>query len=265
LTDPETSAPLSWPEGTARHVIAQTDSTNAEALRLGSALRAPTWIMTRRQTAGRGRRGRNWAMPPGNFAATLALRQQGSPADVSLLSFVAALALHEALGAVCGPGARLSIKWPNDVLLNGGKVAGILLESAGQGAEVSVLAVGIGVNLAAVPDVAALEPGAVPPVSVLGETGHAVEPEEFLDLLAPAFARWHQQLVTWGFGPIRTAWTARAARLGQTIAARTGTATRIGRFEGIDDSGALVLTTAAGREIIPAADVFFDPTPEGTA
>lgn len=197
-------------------------------------------------------------MPPGNFAATLALRPKGTPSDVSLYSFVAALALHEALAAVCGPAARLAIKWPNDVLLNGGKVSGILLESAGQGGEVSVLAVGIGVNLAAVPDPETLEAGAVSPVSVLGETGHAVSPEEFLDLLAPAFARWQHQMATYGFGPIRTAWTARAARLGQTITARTGTATRTGRFEGIDDSGALVLTTAAGREVIPAADVFFD-------
>lgn len=197
-------------------------------------------------------------MPPGNFAATLALRPQGSPADVSLYSFVAALALHEALTAACGPSARLAIKWPNDVLLNGGKVAGILLESAGQGAAVTALAVGIGVNLAAAPGPEAVEPSAVRPVSVLDETGHVITPDDFLNLLAPAFDRWQRQLATWGFAPIRTAWTARAARLGQTITARTGTTARTGRFDGIDDSGALILMTAAGREIIPAADVFFD-------
>lgn len=248
----------SWPQGVGRLILEQTDSTNAEAMRLGASLAGPAWIMTHRQDAGRGRRGRGWSMPAGNFAATLALRPQGAPAEVSLYSFVAALALHEALATACGPAARLAIKWPNDVLLNGGKVAGILLESAGQGREVALLAVGIGVNLAAAPDPDALESGAVPPVSVLGETGHAVAPDEFLGLLAPAFARWQQQLVTFGFGPIRTAWTARAARLGQTITARTGSATRTGRFEGIDETGALVLTTAAGREVIPAADVFFD-------
>ncbi len=170
---------------------------------------------------------------------------------------MAALALHEALGAVCGPAARLAIKWPNDVLLNGGKVAGILLESAGSGAGLDAVAVGIGVNLAAAPGAAALDDGALPPVSVLGETGHAVGAEDFLDLLAPAFARWQAQLDQHGFAPIRTAWLARAARLGQTITARTGTTTRTGRFEGIDDGGALVLTTAAGREVIPAADVYF--------
>ncbi|HRO14082.1 MAG TPA: biotin--[acetyl-CoA-carboxylase] ligase [Paracoccus sp. (in: a-proteobacteria)] len=246
-----------WPEGVARHVLARTDSTNAEALRLAPDLRGPAWIMAHAQTAGRGRRGRGWSMQPGNFAATLLTRPHGSPADASQLSFVAALALHEALGTVCGPAARLSIKWPNDVLLNNGKVAGILLESAGSGTGIEAVAVGIGVNLAAAPDPAELEQGATAPVSVLGEIGHVVTPEDFLDLLAPAFARWQHQLATWGFGPIRTAWMARAARLGQIITARTGSTIRTGRFDGIDDSGALILTTAAGRQVIPAADIYF--------
>lgn len=213
--------------------------------------------MTLDQTAGRGRRGRAWQMPPGNFAASLALRPAGGPADVALLSFVAALALHEALAAVCGPAARLSIKWPNDVLLNGGKVAGILLESGGAGGQVAALAVGIGVNLAAAPPPGALVPKAAPAVSVLGETGHVVTRDEFLDIVAPAFARWQGQLTTWGFGPIRTAWLARAAHVGQTVTARTGQGSRTGVFEGIDDTGALVLATDAGREVIPAADIFF--------
>lgn len=196
-------------------------------------------------------------MPAGNFAATLLTRSPGGPAAAARLSFVAALALHEALGAVCGPVARLAIKWPNDVLLNGGKVSGILLESAGSGGGLDAVAVGIGVNLAAAPDVGAVDQDAVPPVSVLGETAHTVTPDDFLDLLAPAFARWQAQLDSTGFAPIRTAWLARAARLGQTITARTGTTTRTGRFDGIDDSGALILSTPAGREIIAAADVYF--------
>lgn len=246
-----------WPDGVARHVLARTDSTNAEALRMAGALSGPAWIMARAQTAGRGRRGRAWQMPPGNFAATLLMRPPGDPARAALLSFVAALALFDALTLVCGPAARLAIKWPNDVLLNGGKVAGILLESTGSAGGIEALAVGIGVNLAAAPDAALLEPEAVPPVSVLGETGHAVSPDEFLDLLAPSFARWQAQLVTWGFAPLRTAWTARAARLGQTITARTGATSQTGRFEGIDEDGALVLTTAAGRQAIPAGDIHF--------
>lgn len=238
-------------------MLPRIDSTNAEALRLAATLSGPTWIMAREQTAGRGRRGRAWRDPQGNLAATLLIRPTGSPSDASLYSFVAALALHEALVAACGPAARVQIKWPNDVLLNGGKVAGILLESAGQGARVTALAIGIGVNLAAAPDPQTLEPGATPPVSVLGETGHAVTADQFLDLLAPACARWQAQLETWGFAPIRSAWLARAARLGQPVTARTGRDTRHGTFEGIDDSGALILTTPAGRETIPAADIHF--------
>lgn len=246
-----------WPEGVARHILARCDSTNAEALRLAPLLSGPAWVFAREQTAGRGRRGRGWVSDPHNFAATLVLRPQGPVAQVAQLSFVAALALHQALGAVCGPNARLAIKWPNDVLLNGGKVAGILLESAGRGGAVDAVAVGIGVNLAAAPPPEAVEPGATTPVSVLGETGMAVTPEGFLDLLAPAFDGWHRQLTTHGFTPIRNAWTARAARIGQSITARTGKAEVMGRFDGIDDSGALVLTTPSGRQVIPAADVFF--------
>lgn len=246
-----------WPEGVARHVLARTDSTNAEALRLAPGLSGPAWIMAREQTAARGRRGRGWATPGGNFAGTLILRPKGGPAGAAQLSFVAALALYDALGDACGPAARLAIKWPNDVLLNGGKVAGILLESAGAGASVQAVAVGIGVNLAVTPETATLEPGAVTPVSVLGETGHVVPPEEFLDLLAVAFARWQAQLDTFGFAPIRNAWLARAARLGEPIVARTGGTENHGIFEGIDDSGALILKTPSGRQIIPAADVYF--------
>ncbi|WP_413868850.1 biotin--[acetyl-CoA-carboxylase] ligase, partial [Albidovulum sp.] len=179
------------------------------------------------------------------------------PVAAAQRSFVAALALADALGAAVGPAARLSLQGPNDVLLNGGKVAGILLESAGRGAGVSHLAVGIGVNLIAAPPAAAVEPGAARPVSVMGETGVRLAPEALLDLLAPAFARWDAQLSTWGFAPLRTAWLARAARLGQPITARTMTETIEGRFETIDEAGALVLRTAAGPRAIPAADIYF--------
>lgn len=241
----------------ARHVLGEVDSTNSEAARLAPHLTQPTWILARRQTAARGRRGRAWAAPEGNFFATLVMRPAGDPAAAAQRSFVAALALADALAAAIGPGPVLALKWPNDVLLNGGKVAGILLESAGRGGGVSHLAIGIGVNLVAAPPPEAVEPGAARPVSVMGETGVRLPPETLLDLLAPAFARWEAQLATWGFAPIRTAWLARAARLGQQITARTMTETVEGRFETIDESGALVLRTAAGARAIPAADVYF--------
>ncbi len=243
----------------ARHVLDRTDSTNAHAMRLAPQLSGPAWIMAREQTAGRGRRGRPWVMPPGNFAATLVMRPSGQAQDAARLGFVAGLAVHDALAAACGPAARLAIKWPNDVLLNGGKVSGILLEGLGAGgtAGVDLLAVGIGVNLAAAPAAAEVEADALPPVSVASETGHAVSPDDFLDLLAPAFAHWQARLARDGFSPVRAAWMARAAKLGQTITARTGHHTRSGRFDGIDEAGALILTTAQGREVVPAADIYF--------
>lgn len=239
----------------ARHVLDRVDSTNAEAMRLAPALSGPTWIMARQQTAGRGRRGRAWTDPPGNFAATLVLRPQGGPGDAARLSFVAALAVHDALRQLCGPQLNVALKWPNDVLLNGGKLSGILLESIGAGASIQALAIGIGVNLAAVPDT--VEPEATRPVSLQGETGLSVSPDDFLSALAVAFDDWSRQMRDFGFAPIRAAWLARAARLGETITARTGTTETTGRFEGIDDTGALILTGPRGRQAIPAADVYF--------
>lgn len=248
-----------WPEGVDRLILPEVDSTNDEAARRSPALARPTWILALRQTAARGRRGRAWAMPAGNFAATLAIPAKLATPDAALRSYVAALALHDALEGLVGGRARLSLKWPNDVLLNGGKVAGILLESAGQGGRVNRLSVGIGVNLAAAPPVAEVEPGALRPVSVLGEAGVVIAPEAFLAPLAAAFAGWDRRLTEDGFQPLRRAFLGRAERLGEPVTARTGTGTVEGRFETIDDTGAIVLATGTGRCAIPAADVYFRP------
>jgi len=170
---------------------------------------------------------------------------------------VAALALNEALVQATGRPESFALKWPNDVLLNGGKVAGILLETAGIGSGVTHLAIGIGVNLSAAPDVAGVETGAFRPVALAGETGVAIAPEAFLDLLAAAYARFEAQFVTYGFAPIREAWLARAARLGEEITARTMRDAATGTFETIDNAGNLILNTATGRQAISAADIFF--------
>ena len=151
----------------------------------------------------------------------------------------------------------LALKWPNDVLLNGGKLAGILLESAGQGGHLAHLAIGIGVNVVAAPEPGALEPGALRPVSLLGEVGAQVAPETLFDHLASAYARREAEFTARGFAPIREAWLARAAKLGQTITARTAARETSGTFETVDASGALVLHTSEGRVAIPAADVYF--------
>ncbi len=246
-----------WPEGYGRRVLDEVDSTNAEAARIAPGLGGPEWILARRQTAARGRRGRPWLNPEGNFAATLVMRPEGGPGQGALRSFVAALAVHDALVAATGRPEGLALKWPNDVLLNGGKLAGILLESTGAGAGLSHLAIGIGVNLRAAPGDDAVEPGALRPVSLVSQTGVDIGPEPFLDLLAAAYARREAQFVTYGFEPIRTAWLERAARLGEVITARTGRAELTGTFETVDAGGNLVLTDAKSRHAIPAADVFF--------
>ena len=246
-----------WPEGYGRRVLVQVDSTNAEAARIAGDLAGPEWILALRQTAARGRRGRAWANPEGNFAATLVMRPSETPDRVALRSFVAALALHDALAAVTGRAEAFTLKWPNDVLLNGGKLAGILLESAGAGGRLSHFAIGIGVNLANAPEAGEVETGALRPVCLRGETGMAVAPAAFLDLLAPAYARLEAQFVAFGFAPIREAWLARAARLGEVITARTGRETHEGTFQTVDEAGNLVLRTAQGRSAIPAADVVF--------
>jgi len=246
-----------WPAGVKRRILAETDSTNAEAARIAPTLAGAEWILALRQTSARGRRGRAWTMPEGNFAATLVMRPAEPPEKVALRSFIAALALFDACVAATGRPEPFALKWPNDVLMNGGKLAGILLESSGMGATISHIAIGIGVNLVAAPGADQVEPGALRPVSLLNESGIRITPEDFLDLLAPAYDRYERQFQSFGFAPIRAAWMARAARLGEEITARTMRETVTGRFETIDEAGNLILAAPAGRHVIAAADIFF--------
>ncbi|RMH52587.1 MAG: biotin--[acetyl-CoA-carboxylase] ligase [Alphaproteobacteria bacterium] len=242
---------MTAPDGTGRIILDHVDSTNAEALRrAGSGAALPLWVMARRQSAGRGRRGRGWAMPEGNLAASLVMPAPPAPL-AALRSFTAALAVHDACVAAGVPARRLALKWPNDVLLDGGKLAGILLESDGRH-----LVVGIGVNLAAHPPAEALEAGALAPAR-LADAVPAPAPEAFLDRLAAAFAAREAQLAGQGFAPVRAAWLARAARLGETVTARMPGASVSGRFAGLDDSGALLLDTPGGRRLIAAAEIHF--------
>ncbi|PWK61086.1 biotin--[acetyl-CoA-carboxylase] ligase [Roseicyclus mahoneyensis] len=238
-------------------ILQTTDSTMAEAARRAPDLMGPTWICALDQTAARGRRGRPWVNPQGNFAASLVLRPEGLPAQAALRSFVAALALRDALAAVTGRPEALGLKWPNDVLLKGGKVAGILLESTGLGGRIDHLVIGIGVNLVAAPAATEVEPGAVAPVSLAAETGTTIAPEDFLNQLAPAYDRWERAFAADGFAPIRTAWLQGATRLGQTLIARTARDEITGTFTDVDSDGQLVLETAQGPRRIAAADIFF--------
>ncbi len=246
-----------WPAAYGLDWLDEIDSTNAEALRRAAAGEGgPRWIAARRQRSARGRRGRPWAMPEGNLAATLLMTVPGGAGEAALRSFVAALALRDALVAVTGRPEAFALKWPNDVLMHGGKLAGILLEGAG-GRAAATLAIGFGVNLAAAPDPRALEPGAVQPVALTALTGDPVPPETFLAHLAAAFAPWEDRLSAEGFAPIRTAWLASAARLGQTITAKLVGDSISGTFRTVDEAGALVIEAAGVRRVLPAAEVFF--------
>lgn len=250
------SAKPAWPAGVARYVLASVDSTNAHALRMAPDTPGPVWFLGLEQTAGRGRRARPWASPLGNFYGTLLLHPTESPEVIALRSFAASLALRDAFVSLTGLPGAFALKWPNDVLLNGGKVAGILLESTASRTGFD-LAIGIGVNLIGAPDPAAVEPGATIPVSLLAETGLRVTPEAFLDALAPAYAAWEDAFVNQGFTALRQEWLTHAARLGDTIRARTGSQTREGVFETIDPAGNLILRMSSGPVAIPAAEVFF--------
>ncbi|UWQ98336.1 biotin--[acetyl-CoA-carboxylase] ligase [Rhodobacteraceae bacterium S2214] len=246
-----------WPQTYGRIVLNEVDSTLDEAQRQFPALTQKTWFLAHHQSGARGRRGRAWDMPAGNFAGTLAV-QDPTPSTLSALrSFVAALALYDALVVVTGRPDSFALKWPNDVLLNGGKVAGILLESISQKNAIVGIAVGIGVNLAGAPHFSKVEERALRPVSVAGEFGIAVGAEDFLDILAPIYARYETQLIQLGFGPIREAWLARATKLGEVITARLPNEEITGTFETLDENGYLILKTSKERRKIAAADIFF--------
>ncbi len=245
----------SWPQGYDRVVYDTIDSTNSEARRRLNTALGPCWILAHEQTAGIGRRGRMWSTQAGNFAATL-LQPMNMPLNqAALQSFTAALALRDAFIAVGGNADDFNLKWPNDVLLKGGKVAGILLETMGKGP--SHLCIGIGVNLAHAPSTTALEATATPPKSLIGDAQLHVTAEQFLAALAAAFDARQMQFQQGGFDAIRRDWLKHAVKLGEQIIARTISEEIQGRFETVDETGALVLHTDKGLRYITAAEIFF--------
>ena len=238
-----------WPRGYGLKWHDEIDSTNEEARRLAArGETGPLWLTAARQTAGRGRRGRAWESPGGNLAATLLIRPERGQSEWAQLSFAAAVAVSD-MAARFAPDAHIALKWPNDVLANGKKLSGILLETAaGQG-----LAIGIGVNLAHHP-----EDTEFPATSLAGLGVKPPSTEDALATLAAGFAKWYEVWRAEGFAVIREAWLARAAGLGSRIRARLATEERSGMFEGIDENGALLLNEGFGRaSVLPAADIFF--------
>jgi len=241
---------ISWPAGRIRYD--ELDSTNSEARRRGEAGESgPLWISAATQTAGRGRRGRVWDSGQGNLAATLLLRPQRPASVTGQLSFVAALAAAET-AVHFAPCAAIGVKWPNDVLAEGKKLAGLLLE-AGPAPEGNWMAVGIGINLASHPE------GTEFPATSLAQLGIAPpSSEDALTVLAARFAHWYDAWMNEGFESVRAAWLARASGLGSPIRARLANhETHSGVFEGIDQGGALLLNEGAHTRAITAGEVFF--------
>lgn len=225
-------------------LLDEIDSTNSEAQRRAAVgERGPLWICAKSQTHGRGRSGRSWGSPKGSLAATLLFCPLAPPSRLPELALVAGVATADALAGLLPPAAAsgLRIKWPNDVLIEGAKVSGILVESARYGHEQVVL-LGIGINIADKPDV----PDRA--VTSLAEHGVSTTPEALAGDLARAMAK---HLGRWrdgeGFQEIRAAWLERAGSPGALISINAGNGPVTGTFAGLDTDGALLLQDEMGR------------------
>jgi BirA family biotin operon repressor/biotin-[acetyl-CoA-carboxylase] ligase len=238
-----------------------TGSTNDDALQAArSGDPGQLWITAAEQLAGRGRHGRQWSSPPGNLYASLLLVDPCDVASAPQLGFVAGLALHEAVEAVTGLGApRLALKWPNDLLLGGAKVSGLLLEGHKlQPQGPLAIVIGFGVNVSFAPS------GTPYPATNLQQVRAGLTRGEVFRALSSAFARtfaaWRtssRMNASDPFGAIRRLWLERAAGIGQEVTLRLPSGEKRGVFEGLDRFGRLQLKSAVGVELIDAGDLYF--------
>jgi BirA family transcriptional regulator, biotin operon repressor / biotin---[acetyl-CoA-carboxylase] ligase len=236
------------------------DSTNAEALRLAPSqdTQTPLWIVAGRQTAGRGRQGRVWSSPPGNFYGSLLLTNPCELRHAAKLGFVAGVALVEALAKIAPALKGVSLKWPNDALLNGAKIAGIALEASNLPAEHNkfVVVIGVGINLAFHPDDTPY------PASNLAAHGAPISAQDCLIALSNSFV---QKLNVFdqgrNFDTIRKEWLKQAHGLGELIKVRTQAGQTTGQIEGqfggIDETGSLILNQNGKAQLISVGDVYF--------
>jgi BirA family biotin operon repressor/biotin-[acetyl-CoA-carboxylase] ligase len=244
---------LQLPQGYQLIRYETVGSTNEEAkllAREGAVEGTLVWALD--QTAGRGRRGHAWVSPQGNLYASLILRPGCAAGRAAQLGFVAAMAVGYTLGAISSGLQGLSYKWPNDVLVNGRKIAGILLESELREREIPEFVIlGVGINLASSPQ------GTEFPATSTAEQGLGpLSPADALEEFARNFHAWEQRWSEDGFAPVRTAWLARATSLGQPIRVQLPTATLYGRFVDIDQQGALLLESAGELRHISAGEIF---------
>lgn len=233
-------------------------STNDEAKRLAARGEdeAPdgTLVWARSQTAGRGRRGRRWISPEGNLYCSLVLRPDVPLAEAVQLGFVAALAIYDATAQLVHPGHQVYCKWPNDVLLQEKKIAGILLESEASGNAVpSWIVLGVGMNVAQYPDGTEF-----PATSLWAEGCREVTIVDALEAVSRHFLAWTNRWVHDGFEPVRDTWLRRAKGFREEIQVRVDDEVLNGTFAAMDEKGALILELATGqRRRISAGDVFF--------
>jgi BirA family biotin operon repressor/biotin-[acetyl-CoA-carboxylase] ligase len=238
-------------------VFDDIDSTILEARRRAERGDAgPVWLVARRQSAGRGRRGRAWESIDGNLFATYLGRVSAPPAEIALLGFATGLAIAEACDAVIGPG-RARLKWPNDVFIDGAKASGLMLDSGGIGQGASWVAIGFGVNLVGAPQ--HLDQPATALRDHLPPDAPAPDPIAFLAMVRPRLEHWGHVLAHEGFAPLRKAWMTRAYGLGMTARVSIGADMLSGVLIGINESGELELDTAEGRRLIAAGDILFTP------
>ena len=236
--------------------FASLDSTNEEAVRrLAARERTPFWIVADEQTRGRGRSGRRWQSPAGNLYATLVIETRVSASVATQLSFVAGLAVHDAVAAHLPADQlpRLRLKWPNDVMFGAAKLAGILLESLPSPKRKGLTVIlGMGINVAFAPTeteraVASLglEPADVP--RVFAKLASALE---------TWLARWDEGR---NFPAIREEWLGRALSLNESISVNLNASAIRGKFRGVDAAGALQLETKPGVVVtVNSGDIYPD-------
>ncbi len=228
--------------------VAETASTNADVLKLADSGEPDgLWLRAEQQTAGRGRLGRNWVSPIGNLYASHLIRLRDGDPSASTLGFVAAIALDEVL-RIFAPDVAFQIKWPNDVLVSGAKISGILLERTG-----NAVVLGVGVNLSSHPDVSDRKT-----TSLADLTGHTTGPHIFLETLADVFARKLSQWRNVGLAQILDQWRDRAHPVDTSLQVNLPDGACLnGLYKGIDETGALSLRLADGSlRAIHAGDVF---------
>ena len=243
------------PPGFTLHHVETIGSTNDEAAKLALA-GAPsgTIVLADRQSKGRGRLGRTWQSAPGNLHASILLRPDCTLKAASELSLLAAVALSELLADYARDDQTVALKWPNDVLIDGAKVAGILLESGGsKGGRLDHVVIGTGVNIAWSPDDVSY------PVTSLAEAGFTEKsPKDWLFAYISSLAIWLDRWQEDGFPVIRDAWRARSYGLGGPIRLRLGRENVDGRFVDLTEGGALLIEGTDGiRRELTAGDVVF--------